>query len=158
MTENTTEGNQEDDPVPRSRALEAAAQKRLDLKQALSKVEVAAASPSGHAGWRDDLATSMAGLRQALDDHIAEAESADGILPEIVSLAPRLSNQAKAVADEHPVLCRQTDRIIQALAGHPPVEDIRKEILGLLLAIAGHRQKGADLVYESYQVDIGGGG
>jgi hypothetical protein len=37
------------------------------------------------------------------------------------------------------------------------VDAIRAEVLELLLAVSRHRQRGADLVYEGYNVDIGGG-
>ena len=37
------------------------------------------------------------------------------------------------------------------------VQDVREEALGLLQAIARHRQRGADLIYEAYSVDIEGG-
>lgn len=34
---------------------------------------------------------------------------------------------------------------------------LRSEVLDLLVAVARHRQRGADLVYEVHNVDIGGG-
>ena len=37
------------------------------------------------------------------------------------------------------------------------VKDVREEALGLLQAIARHRQRGADLIYEAYSVDIEAG-
>ena len=42
------------------------------------------------------------------------------------------------------------------------VEDLthsgeRVELTALLAALARHRQRGADLVYEAYAVDLGGG-
>ena len=36
-------------------------------------------------------------------------------------------------------------------------EDLRVELTALLAALARHRQRGADLVYEAYAVDLGGG-
>ena len=37
------------------------------------------------------------------------------------------------------------------------VDDLRTELTALLAALAKHRQRGADLVYEAFDVDIGGG-
>ena len=37
------------------------------------------------------------------------------------------------------------------------VERLRSVLTSLLVALARHRQRGADLVYEAYAVDIGGG-
>jgi len=36
-------------------------------------------------------------------------------------------------------------------------DEIRAELTTLLVALARHRQRGADLVYEAYDVDLGGG-
>ena len=37
------------------------------------------------------------------------------------------------------------------------VEAIRESLVDVLRSISRHRQRGADLVYEAYHVDIGGG-
>jgi hypothetical protein len=34
---------------------------------------------------------------------------------------------------------------------------MRTDLTALLVALAKHRQRGADLIYEAYDVDIGGG-
>jgi len=36
-------------------------------------------------------------------------------------------------------------------------EEVRVELTALLAALARHRQRGADLIYEAFAVDIGGG-
>ncbi len=36
-------------------------------------------------------------------------------------------------------------------------EELRVELTALLAALARHRQRGADLIYEAYAVDLGGG-
>ena len=37
------------------------------------------------------------------------------------------------------------------------VDDLRERATGLLGHLVRHRQRGADLIYEAYQTDIGGG-
>lgn len=137
-------------------ALKAAAAKRIELKQALSQVEVAAASPSAEEGWRARLIEELENLRVALQDHIAEVEADDGLLTEMLSEAPRLANQIASVRDEHPVLSRQIDQIILDAQGNEDVIDLRAGVLDTLTALARHRQRGSDLVYDGYNVDIGG--
>ena len=137
-------------------ALQAAALKRSELKEALSRVEFAAASPSAGEGWRTRLLKELEGLRAALLDHVDEVEADDGLLKEILEHAPRLANQIKIVRDEHPELCRQVDEIILDVRGEEDVIDLRSGVLDTLTAIARHRQSGSDLVYEGYNVDIGG--
>ncbi len=141
----------------RSNALRAAAERRVELKQALSLVEVAVASPSGDPSWRDRVLGELEGLQIALSQHVEEVEEEEhGLLAEILHIAPRLANQIERVRGEHPELCDQVAAAMAMARTSSDVEQIRGEVLLVLSAIARHRQKGADLVYEGYDVDIGG--
>ncbi len=142
----------------RSPALQAAAAKRVQLKEALSRVEIAAASPSAGTGWRPTLVGELEVLQTALFEHVEEVEADDGLLTEMTTKAPRLVNMINQMRDEHPELCRQVDHAIATTTGPASIDEVRTEVLETLSAIARHRQKGADLVYEGYDVDIGSGG
>jgi hypothetical protein len=137
-------------------ALQAAAARRIELKGAVSAVEVAAARPFAHADWRTRVLEELADLRIALLAHVEEVEADDGLLAELTAQAPRLVNQINRVRDEHPTLCAQVDATIASVETASESDDLRDGILELLFAIVRHRQKGADLVYEGYDVDIGG--
>jgi hypothetical protein len=139
-----------------SDALKGAAAKRVKLKQALSQVEVAAAAPFAGEGWQEELLRTLEDLRLALLDHIREVEAHDGLLAEMTAQAPRLANQIAHVRDEHPGLCIQVAQVIMSVQNNSNVDDLRAEVLETLTAVARHRQKGSDLVYEAYSVDIGG--
>ena len=141
----------------RSDALKAATARRIELKSAVSKVELAAAAPSARPSWRDDIVRELDDLRIALDQHISEVEGVDGLLAELSGAAPRLINKIDSVRDEHPGLCRQCNDTIELAKRSTAVSELRTSVLELLIAIARHRQHGADLVYEGYSVDIGGG-
>ncbi|NNE73579.1 MAG: hypothetical protein HKN26_07950 [Acidimicrobiales bacterium] len=143
--------------TPDDAALRAARERRVELKGAVSAVEIAAASPIGDPSWRDNMARALDELRIALDQHIDEVEGPDGLLAELRDAAPRLSNKIAVVSDEHPALCRQVDDVIANLKESAALEQIRSDAIDALVAMARHRQKGADLVYEAYHVDIGGG-
>ncbi len=140
----------------RTDALKDAAERRIELKQALSQVETAAASPSGEPGWRDNLIEQLEDLRCSLHEHVEEVEADDGLLAELTEIAPRLVNQIAHVRDEHPGLCDQVEDTIGRASDGVAVPELRVDVLKTLTAIASHRQKGADLVYEGYEVDIGG--
>ena len=142
----------------RSSALRAAAEKRKELKQAVSDVETAIASASADPAWRVRLIVRLEELSGALLRHVEEVEAPNGLLDELTSIAPRLVNKIQHVRDEHPILCTRTSVAIGAVKEGAAVDLIRADVLGLLSAIATHRQAGADLVYEGYEVDIGGGG
>ena len=141
----------------RSNALRAAAQKRIELKQAISEVENATASASARPDWRPRLAAALGDLNEALLRHVEEVEGSEGLLAELMTKAPRLSRRIEEVRDEHPQLCHQATKVIDSLDDEAKVDVIRADVLDLLSAIARHRQAGADLVYEGYEVDLGGG-
>ncbi len=148
----------EPDPSTSTDALEAAKKRRVELKNAVSAVETAAASPAASPGWSEALLKELDDLRLAFDQHCEEVEGVDGLLAEVIDVAPRLANKVKRVEAEHPPLIEHIARTIDAVKASDDAEESRAAALDVLAAIARHRQLGADLVYEAYSVDIGGGG
>ena len=140
-----------------SEALAAAKQRRIELKSAVSRVETAAAAPAAGPGWTDHLIRELDDLRIALEQHVDEVEGHDGLLAELREFAPRLANKITRIQAEHPVLVDQLDRTIDHVKASAEPGDARADVLETLAAVARHRQQGADLVYEGYSVDIGGG-
>jgi len=138
-------------------ALEAARQRRVELKEAISSVEIAASAPIGGPNWRSNLQTELESLRIALAQHVKEVEGAEGLLAQLRDDAPRLINKIDRVRDEHPELTQQVADAIASAKGSSDAEDLRSQVLAVLVSIVRHRQRGADLVYEGYNVDIGGG-
>ena len=138
-----------------SDAVRAAKRRRIELKRALSDVEVAAAAPAPHANWRNTLLESLEQLKSALEQHAEEVESAGGLLDEIVDVAPRLHKRVVQQRQEHGVLIDQTLAAITATRSGRDVAEVRAQVLDALTAIARHRQHGSDLVYDAYMIDIG---
>jgi hypothetical protein len=77
-------------------------------------------------------------------------------LAELAAAAPRLANQISRVQDEHPVLANQVADSMVLVSDGTDVDTVRSAVLNLLVAISRHRQNGADLVFDAYDVDIGG--
>lgn len=150
-------GNAMSESNGRSDALTAAAHRRIELKIAVSQVESAAAAASASPNWRDDLLRELDDLRIALDQHVDEVEGHDGLLIELTTIAPRLVNKINRVRDEHPGLRRDLVNTIDRVKASEDTDEMRGAVLETLASIARHRQAGADLVYEGYSVDIGGG-
>jgi len=78
----------------------------------------------------------------------------------ILTGALRLANAVRALADEHEFIATDIAEAIaatQAPVGADDVEPIREQATGLLGRLVRHRQRGADLIYEAYATDIGGG-
>jgi hypothetical protein len=138
-------------------AYQAARRKRAELMQAIQDFEQAVAAPAGEAGWREQVRGRLAALRDQLADHVVVTEGPDGLYAELLEHAPRLDRPVAGLVAEHRALQGRAD----SLAGwlHRPgreVERVRQHASELLAALARHRQRGADLVYEAYATDLGG--
>lgn len=137
-------------------------QRREALLVAATALEAALAAPASAARWRDDLGDALAALGTTLAEHVTEAEAPDGALRKVREDAPRLSNLIDRLIAEHVTLTSATEQLIDRLE-HAPTERtqadtdaLRDEALDLLAVIVRHRQRGSDLFYEAYNVDVGG--
>ncbi len=146
-----------------TRAFEEAARRRADLHHALVDVERAISSPA--AGrldtWIGDVVKQLSILLDSIDEHIEVTERPEGLYEEILRRAPRLSSQVDRLRAEHPPLRAGTTELIERLHSTTvgrdwPLDEARDDAQRLLGKIVKHRQRGADLVWEAYNLDIGG--
>lgn len=135
-------------------ALHGARLRRLALGEAMGRTEQALALPSASPSWRHDVADALQHVRIALAEHVDEVEGAEGLLVELRQADPRLISKVEQLEREHPQLAEAVDAALRSVEQHT-VEEARSTVLDLLLALSRHRQRGADLVYEAYSVDIG---
>jgi hypothetical protein len=104
----------------------------------------------------------LARVQVALKQHVQDTEGPDGLYGELQNDAPRLSTLVKLLGEEHTVLRSDISAVLAALDGLPEqldddcCEGVREAVMALLGRISRHRQKGADLVWRAYSVDIGG--
>ena len=143
-------------------AFERSRERRRGVRQACVELEQALARPVGRdpRAWSDDTASGLRHLGEAFQRHAEQSEGPDGLLTQIVETAPRLANAVHQIVDEHQHLLAEIARLeaeTGAGQGSQPAQPIRDQALALLQAIAAHRQRGADLIYESYSVDIEAG-
>lgn len=151
-----------DDPEP-TPAFEEAARRRADLHHALIAVERASSSPaSGRLEtWAADVMKRLTMLRDSIFEHIEVTERSEGLYDEILHRAPRLARQVDRLKGEHPALRDGATALIERLHSTPigegwTLEEARDDVQRLLGRIVRHRQLGADLVWEAYNLDIGG--
>jgi hypothetical protein len=140
--------------------------RRAGLKAALSGLELALAAPAANrAEWVTNVRESLGVVHEVWTRHIVETEAPGAFLDELVTESPRLSKPTSRLRREHSEILATIVRAEKSLAT-PPAEDeayatwaeaLRVELTALLAALARHRQRGADLVYEAYAVDLGGG-
>jgi hypothetical protein len=144
-------------------ALEAARRRRIRLHDELVELEQALSTPApGRVKeWTVAVADALRKLREAFDEHVFVTEKQDGLYEEIMVKSPRLAGKIKRLEDEHPLVLADVDDTIRRLdqmeteTDWPP-ETARDDIGRLIQRITRHRQRGADLVWEAYNVDIGG--
>lgn len=146
-----------------SPAFTEARRRRADLHRALVDVEEAISGPAvgRESGWAGEVAQSMKELQRTIDEHVEVAERPLGLYDEITALAPRLSGTIERLRAEHPLMRDRAAELIAKLEGTPigdawPLDEARDEVQRLLGRIVRHRQLGADLVWEAYNLDIGG--
>ena len=140
-----------------SDSLDQARDRRAGLRSTIDGVERALARPAhGPAEeWSRDLSEQLTLMSAALDQHIAVTEGRNGLLADILEAAPRLSHLIDHARSDHRKLRAQLDEVLLSLpADSAGVDKAREEVTGLLGTLVRHRQTGADLVYEAYQVDI----
>jgi hypothetical protein len=141
----------------------AARQRRIALYGAMMDLDASLASPSGRLTWATNVRRNLAQVQQALINHVEEVEGPDGIMARITIEAPRLSDRVDALRNEHPELLERAAAVaarLEALEQSPDedeADEVRDAALGLLGALARHRHRGADLVYDAFDIEIGGG-
>jgi hypothetical protein len=131
------------------------------LQHAMLRLEEAAAAPAHRreVDWASAIDVSLGELRAALEDHVLVTEGPGGLYDETRVLQPRFQHRVHALADEHAMLTGLVDRtgVLAAQATDPDtVESCREAVTMLVARLMRHRQRGLDLVYEAYVVDVGG--
>jgi hypothetical protein len=146
-------------------ALDDVRMRRAGLKAALSGLELALAAPAANrADWVTHVRDSLGTVHEVWTRHIVETEAPSGFLDELVTESPRLATPSSRLRREHSEILATIVQSEEKLAVPPAddtygawAEEMRVELTALLAALARHRQRGADLVYEAYAVDLGGG-
>jgi hypothetical protein len=146
--------------TPKKGFLQELQQRRAELRDSMSALEHALATPAvGRAGWAERVHVALVELSADLREHVRITEGPDGLYTELLEAAPRLSAAMDQLAKEHAVMGETMGDLLNQVT--PPdagtdVERVRELGTRLLGTLARHRQRGADLVYEAYEFDIGG--
>jgi hypothetical protein len=136
------------------------AARRQDFYDALRELEASIARPSGRPDWLSDVISALTGLGDTLERHIAQVEGANGLFDDIMASTPRLSAEISGLRQEHHTLTTSWQRAWEmANADTDPDPDIlRRRINALLGRLAIHRQRGSELVFDAYNLDVGTAG
>lgn len=107
--------------------------------------------------WINRVGRELAALSRDLEDHINETERPEGTFEEILSIAPRTSREIDHLIREHAELREECRRLENLASGGAEPRSLRRRVHQVLHRFEQHRHRGADLVYEAYGIDIGGG-
>ena len=127
------------DTTTEARELEAVRQRRAEMGDTLTAL--AAALDQG-----DQLPAALDRLRRDFTLHVEVTEGPDGLHQAILAGDLRLANQVQALAAEHAEIAAELDAV-----------DDTDSARAVLDRMVKHRQRGADLIYEAYDTDLGGG-
>jgi hypothetical protein len=148
----------------RSPALQEAAKRRRTLHEALVGLEFAISSPATGrlSDWTRLVAKELTAVRDAWDQHVDTTEKPGGLYEEIVGTSPRLAGTVDRLRNEHPDITEAVGTMVQRIEHVEigglewPLDDARDDLQRFIGKVIRHRQRGADLVWEAYNVDIGG--
>lgn len=132
-------------------------ERRIDLYEAMQRLEAANSRAAGQPGWVDDVRQALENLDRALDRHVAEIEADGGLFSEVLTKTPHLAHAIEDLREEHDDLVEGC-RAALAAVDNAETGRLRRKVLALLGRIAVHRQSGAELLYDAYNVDLSGGG
>jgi hypothetical protein len=140
--------------------------RRTTLKLAMSGLESALARPCGpdRGQWLEQVSAEVANLGEEVRLHIDVHEGPDSFHAEMVENQPHLAARVKRLEREHVraqhILADILVSVSAAQEGSvlsPDAAEIRMLGGDLLLLLVHHRQRGADLVWESVNLDLGSG-
>lgn len=144
------------------RALAAVQERRDDFYEAILGLERAMAAAAGDdaAGWAARATTATLDLRSVLRQHVTETEAQGSFYDDITENYPNLAHAAAKLRAEHGPLHDGVAQLVETLStvrDDAGVEQARAEALELLKAMLMHRHRGAELVFDAYNVDVAPG-
>jgi hypothetical protein len=140
--------------------LEELRRRRAELRESMSALELALAGPAPEcqARWAERVHVALVELSADFREHVDITEGPGGLYRELLNAAPRLSGTVNRLTREHALIIGLVDDLLDGVStsGANDVDRVRGLGTALLGRLLRHRQRGSDLVYEAYHIDIGG--
>jgi hypothetical protein len=141
--------------------LEALRLHRGELRESMGALERAMAAPAeaGRARWGQRVHVALVELSGDVREHIDITEGPDGLYRDVLKTSPPLSGAVARLVSEHGLIKSHLDDLMARLQtpdGAEDVDTVRDLGTALISVLLRHRQRGSDLVFEAYEVDIGG--
>jgi hypothetical protein len=128
---------------------------QTELLSGIKRVEYAIGASTLDPTWRSGLSRAVEQLRAAFSAHVDDTEGPDGHYAGLLEHAPRLARGVNDLVDDHRDVLEAFNVLEDTMEQVSP-DRVRRQTAHVLSKVWRHRQRGADLVYEAYVVDIGG--
>ena len=128
---------------------------QTELLSGIQRVQFAIGAPISDPSWRSGLSRAVEQLRAAFSAHVDDTEGPDGHYAGLLEHAPRLARGVNDLVDEHRAVLAAFNALEDTMEQVSP-DRVRRQTAHVLTKVWRHRQRGADLIYEAYVVDIGG--
>ncbi|MET8308375.1 hypothetical protein [Micromonospora sp. NPDC005173] len=124
-----------------------------DLHALARAVAVAATEPS----WRERVLVRLRPVGQGFAEHVRVTEGPTGLYWELLAHSPRLDHGVRLLTREHAEIVAAI-LSVQRAAEQPQTcpDEVRGRAGHLVRTLARHRRRGADLLWQAYQMDLGG--
>lgn len=133
---------------------------RAELRESMGALEDALASPATSDGsrWTQRVEAALAEVSGDFRAHVDITEGPKGLHVELLEASPRLAGAVADLTRDHVLIGGRIDDLQTRVAGPETAaaDDVRTAATALLGRLVRHRQRGADLVFEAYEFDIGG--
>jgi hypothetical protein len=143
--------------------LDAVRARRAELRETLNLLEAALAAPARgrEMVWGEAVHAALVMIADDFGAHVEVTEGPGGLHQAILAGDIRLANAVDALTDEHGQIAEEIAGLVadsQAPVTADDMDGLREQATRLLGHLVRHRQRGADLIYEAYATDVGGGG
>jgi len=167
----TTAGDPQTQPESDSEAehLKVLRRRRAELLEAINVLEQALAAPipGGPMNWVQKVSAALLSLSGDFRDHVDLTEGPSGLYGRVTRSSPRLAHQVERLTQDHATLTELMSDLLTLVgkaAGSfargdsmlADLDEVRERGTTLIAALVRHRQRGSDLMYEAYTVDMGG--
>jgi hypothetical protein len=134
---------------------------RGELGEAMAALTAALEAPADSTHWRRRVRAALTELAHDVRTHVELTEAPGGLYDEMRAREPRLAGGIAGQLTDHAHLLAEVDRLLDDRDGGQAALDAeghREAVTALLTRLVRHRARGARLVHEAYDVDLGGSG
>lgn len=152
---------EETSPASDRTLLEELRRHRAELRESMGALEDALAAPAtaDRSRWTQRVEAALVEVSGDFRAHIDITEGANGLYRELLRTSPRLADAVDGLTRDHLLIGGHIDKLLTRVGGPDATADVdgvRGSGTALLGRLVRHRQRGSDLVFEAYEVDIGG--